>query len=78
MESVEVGSKWKHRNGIAYTVIAIANVGVLDPITSEKYPPTVVYQGTNGKVWARYLSDWGRSFTREVKDEVQSGSSQRD
>jgi len=53
----EIGSKWRHYNGIPYTVLHIANVG-----GSDKYPETVVIQGANGKVWTRVLSDWYRSF----------------
>jgi len=53
----EIGSKWRHYNGISYTVLHIANVG-----GSDKYSETVVIQGTNGKVWTRVLSDWYRSF----------------
>ncbi len=55
-----VGSRWQHRNGNQYRVLALANT---DSDNHEKYPPTVVYQGPNGKVWSRRLSDWGRSFT---------------
>lgn len=55
-----VGSRWQHRNGNRYRVLALANT---DSDNHEKYPPTVVYQGPNGKVWSRRLSDWERSFT---------------
>ena len=53
-----IKSKWKHYNGIEYKVIAIANGE-----NTKKYPITVVYKGTNGKVWSRPLIDWHRSFT---------------
>ena len=56
-----IKSKWRHTNGIKYKVIAIAN-----ELNTEKYPTTVVYEGKNGKVWSRPLSDWYRSFT-EIK-----------
>jgi hypothetical protein len=52
------GSVWRHYNNSIYTVLHIAN----EP-DDERYPATVVYQGTNGKVWARRLDDWHRSMT---------------
>ena len=54
------GSRWRHRNGNAYTVLMLANEHTDRP---EKYPVTVVYQGDNGRVWSRPLSDWRRSMT---------------
>lgn len=56
----EVGSAWRHTNGAAYRVIAIANADTED---HARYPVTVVYQGENGKTWARRASDWLRSMT---------------
>lgn len=55
----EVGSIWQHKNGNIYTVVALANVAS----DSDDYPPTVVYMGGNGNVWARKVSDWSRSMT---------------
>ena len=55
----EVGSKQEHTNGNKYEVIAIANKPTMHP---DKYPNTVVYQGNNGKIWCRKLSDWSRSM----------------
>ncbi len=52
------GSVWRHRNGNIYTVLHIAN----EP-DDERYPRTVVYQGTNGRIWARRADDWHRSMT---------------
>lgn len=52
------GSLWRHYNGSVYSVLHIAN----EP-NDERYPATVVYQGANGKVWARRLDDWHRSMT---------------
>lgn len=57
----EIGSRWKHYNGIEYTVLHIANIG-----GSKNYKETVVYQGNNGKVWTRELEDWYRSFSAVV------------
>lgn len=54
-----VGSKWKHHNGNVYTVKGYAN----EKTTSDKYPVTVIYQGENGNIWCRPLSDWHRSMT---------------
>lgn len=52
-------SIWRQRNGNLYEVIAIANTDSTRP----DYKPTVVYRGVaNGKIWARLLSDWRRSF----------------
>lgn len=51
-------TKWRHYNGCIYTVLYIAN----EP-NEERYPMTVVYQGSNGKVWARRADDWHRSMT---------------
>lgn len=52
------GSKWQHYNGTPYTVLHIAN----EP-DDDRYPLTVVYQGPNGKIWARRADDWHRSMT---------------
>jgi hypothetical protein len=54
------GSVWQHRNGNRYLVLAIANHASDRP---ERYPKTVVYQGANGNIWSRPLSDWHRSMT---------------
>lgn len=56
---IVAGSWWKHHNGNKYKVLYIAN-----ELDSEKYPKTVVYIGTNGKIWTRPLSDWERSFKK--------------
>lgn len=60
IEVPETWSKWKHYNNIEYEVICITNLNSLN----NKYIPTVVYRGANGKLWSRPLSDWNRSFTR--------------
>jgi len=59
---MSIGSLWQHRNGIEYKVIAIANQ-YANAENQARYPVTVIYQGQNGKIWARELSDWSRSFT---------------
>ena len=53
-------SQWAHRNGNRYRVLFLAN-GFTD--RPEKYPIQVIYQGSNGRVWARSLDDWHRSMT---------------
>lgn len=57
--SVTPGSVWRHYNGSIYTVWAIANP---DNPPGDDKPPTVVYIGANGNIWARRLDDWHRSF----------------
>lgn len=59
-EAPIVGSKWMHKNGNVYTVVGLANVNSTKP----EYAPSVVYQGENGLVWSRKLSEWHRSFTK--------------
>ena len=56
----EANSVWEHTNGNLYIVLMIANEHTADP---EKYPVSVVYQGTNGNVWVRPANDWHRSMT---------------
>jgi hypothetical protein len=52
------GSLWSHRNGNVYEVLHIAN----EP-NEPRYPISIVYRGTNGKVWVRRADDWHRSMT---------------
>jgi hypothetical protein len=68
MNLPEINSSWKHHNGNHYTVLHIAN----EP-DEERYPCMIVYQGTNGKVWARKATDWHRSMTLQ---EFQSDASE--
>ena len=49
------GSVWCHTNGNRYILMCIANEFSERP---EQYPPTVVYQGENGRIWSRPVSDW--------------------
>lgn len=61
-----VGKKYKHKNGNIYTVLHVTNTfgGKGGPMERLKdHPIDVVYQGDNGYVWSRRLSDWNRSFT---------------
>lgn len=45
----ETGDTWRHHNGVEYVVDVVAN----QYSNREEYPPTVVYHGENGKVWAK-------------------------
>lgn len=51
------GSTWRHYNGNLYRVIHIAN----EP-DDDRYPKMVIYQGVNGRIWARRADDWHRSM----------------
>jgi len=62
------GSIWEHKNGNRYTVLCLANESSANP----RYQPVVVYQGDNGRIWARHSSDWHRSFIAIPKD-ISSG-----
>ena len=53
------GSRWRHTNGNEYEVMCIANLHSTNP----QYRITVVYVGTNGRIWARPVTDWHRSMT---------------
>jgi hypothetical protein len=55
------GSVWKHHSGRLYTVLFLAN-----GYDRVEYPRTVVYVGTNGKMWAGKLADWHRRMTEVV------------
>lgn len=55
----EVNSVWEHHSGRRYKVLHIAN----EP-NDTRYPLSIVYQGTNGKIWVRVASDWHRSMTK--------------
>ena len=64
----EVGSIWRHYNGVVFEVIAIANT-----LDTEKYPKAVIHKGVeNGLVWTRRADDWHRSYTPHVKAEEPS------
>lgn len=58
-EKVSENSLWRHSSGRCYRVLMLTNQEADNP----KYPVTVVYRGTNGRVWSRPLSDWHRSMT---------------
>lgn len=58
---VAPGSVWQHKNGHRYTVLTLLNT---DSARQDDYPIIVAYRGSNGKTWARKLSDWHRSMKR--------------
>ncbi len=55
------GSRWEHTNGNVYRVIMVTNRYSTD---YHRYPPMVVYQGSNGHIWSRQAADWDRSMTK--------------
>ena len=59
MTPLKIDSVWKHRNGTHYTVRGFTNLSS----TKVEYPATVIYEGPNGLIWSRPISDWRRSFT---------------
>ena len=54
------GHTYQHINGNTYTVLHIANEGSLRP----EYPPSVVYQGSNGAVWVKSVDVFMRKMKR--------------
>jgi len=66
MKYPDKNSVWRHRNGIKYVVIELANTDS----SNYKYVPTVVYKNIKTfSVWSRPVEDWHRSFTRVYPDE---------
>lgn len=56
----KVQGRYRHPDGNEYVVIAIANE---HSENEEKHPPTVVYQGDNGRVWGTPLQEFVRKMT---------------
>ena len=54
------GQVYQHINSNIYTVVGVANEHSLRP----DYPPTVVYKGENGLLWAKPLTNFQRKMTR--------------
>lgn len=64
VQEPEDGSLWQHTSKRIYRVLFVTNnKGDADSERRAKYPPTVVYEGVNGKRWSRPLHDWARSMT---------------
>jgi len=55
------GSRWVHSNGNKYTVILIANLNSCN----VDYPPTVVYIGGSGIIYAKVVSNFLSKLTEE-------------
>lgn len=55
-----VGSVWRHDNGREYTVIGMSNIDSYQP---DKWPVTVIYVSSYGKVYNRPLREWVDKFT---------------
>lgn len=53
----DLNTVWQHTSGRFYKVLHIANKP-----NDGRYPCTIVYQGTDGEVWARRATDWHRSM----------------
>lgn len=53
-----LGQEYKHENGNIYVVLHVTNTASSNP----NYVPQVVYQGRNGNVWSRPLSEWNEKF----------------
>jgi hypothetical protein len=67
-QTPQPGQFWRHRNGILYRVLFVANEGSDSPT----YPPTVCYYTADrpfehARKWARQLHDWHRSMTLEAQ-----------
>lgn len=59
----EIGSHWAHKNGNEYEVICITNEF---SERQEEYPITIVYKGSNGKIWSRPLDSWHKSMKNKI------------
>jgi hypothetical protein len=58
-----IKSRWVHTNKHhAYTILLLTN----EHSENDNYQIQIVYQGDNGKIWSRPLSDWYRSMTPEI------------
>lgn len=65
------GDTWRHHKGNEYEVLLLSNQYSQQP----EYPPTVVYQGANGKVWSKSLVNFLKKMTFVRKaEEVECGT----
>jgi hypothetical protein len=51
----DIGSTWLHHENVEYKVIQIANEYSND---FNLLPLTVIYQGSNGHIWAKTLDEF--------------------
>ncbi|UPT52992.1 hypothetical protein [Hafnia phage yong3] len=54
-----IWSMWQHHNGNVYRVLMLANVDSNHPC----YQVTVIYEDSNGKVWAKTLDNFMENMT---------------
>lgn len=70
-DTLTPGSTWRHHSGRAYTVRMVTNTDASDPL---RYPVTVVYTDTKGRVWSksvpRFLAGMKRVDSSELLDAV--------
>jgi len=56
MKDLKIKSVWRHKKSDAlYVIETLTNLGSVQP---ERYPPTVVYRGTDGQLWSSPVSEW--------------------
>jgi hypothetical protein len=65
MNIPEIDSLWKHeKTGDSYIVKGFANMNSDKP---DRYPPTIIYKGPDGRVWSAPLAEWhGRMTPRAM------------
>ena len=51
-KEIKPNSIWKHNTGRIYTVLLVANEHTTGT-TRMMYPHTVVYQSSDGRIWAK-------------------------
>lgn len=56
---VPIGSVWTHSGGDVYVVEGHTNLHSTQP---DRYPPSIVYRGPDGRIWSRPVADWSRSM----------------
>ncbi len=64
-KKLRINQVWRHlKKGNLYTVKALANLSPLlkgEPC-DPKFPPTVIYQDSNGSTWSREILIWLKKF----------------
>lgn len=61
MKTPKIKSKWRHdKSGAHYIVEMLTNMNGDQP---DRYPPTVVYKGSDGRIWSAPLSEWADRMT---------------
>lgn len=62
LENIKPGIILQHHSGRIYTVIHLANNSDSN-IHKDIHPPSVIFQGTNGNIWSRPLSEFDGKYT---------------